>query len=134
MRHLEKLKPPALLLLRLGVGMVFLYHGSQKLSDLAKWTQNFAHMGFPSYFAYIAGTLEAVGGGLLIFGLIARLAGLLLAVEMAIACIRVDMARGSILQVGNYQLSLLLAVASFAMMAVGAGAVSLDYAIFKSRA
>lgn len=31
MQHLEKLKPVALLLLRLGLGVIFVYHGYPKL-------------------------------------------------------------------------------------------------------
>jgi putative oxidoreductase len=134
MKKLEMLRPLALLLLRWGIGIVFIYHGYPKVAHSQQWTQSFAHMGFPSYFAYIAGVLELLGGALLIAGLFTRVSGLLLAGEMAIALWRVHLPQGSLLNVGNYQLPLLLAVAAFTLAAVGAGAISLDYAIFRNKA
>ena len=134
MKKLEMLRPLALLLLRWGTGVIFIYHGYPKLAHSQQWTQSFSHMGFPSYFAYIAGVLEALGGILLIIGLFTRISGLLLAVEMAVALWRVHLPQGSILNLGNYQLPLLLAVAAFTLAAVGGGGISLDYAIFRNKA
>src|SRR5271156_5030947 len=83
MEELEKLKPLALLLLRLGLGIIFVYHGYPKLFTHTHETmQGMAHMGFPAYFAYIAGVFEFFGGWLLILGLFTRIAALLLALEM----------------------------------------------------
>jgi putative oxidoreductase len=130
---LEKLLPLALLLLRLALGIVFAYHGLPKLRDPQDWTQSFVHMGFPGYFAYIAGAVETLGGLLLAIGLCTRLAGLLLAGEMTIALLRVDLP-GSLLKVRNYELSMLLAAASFVLVVTGAGSLSLDRALFRSKA
>ena len=69
MQIFEKLKPLALLLLRLGVGGVFLSQGYLKLFVVpAKWLTWFPQHGFPSYFAYLAGGIEFFGGILLILG------------------------------------------------------------------
>src|ERR1700740_451286 len=89
MRALDNLRPLALLLLRLALGVIFLYHGYPKLSYSQRWVENFAHMGFPGYFAYIAGVLEVFCGALLIIGLFTRIAALLLAIEMATALVKV---------------------------------------------
>ena len=78
-------------------------------------------MGFPRYFAYVSGVLEFFGGLLLIVGLFTRIAGLLLAIEMAIAIWRVHLPQGSFLDVHNYEMPLALCVGSFALAAVGAG-------------
>ncbi len=134
MRNLEKLKPLALLLLRCGLAIIFIYHGYPKLAHSKEWTQAFVRMGFPSYFAYIAGVVETLGGLLLVLGLATRISAVLLACEMAVALWRVDLPSGPILHVENYQLSLALAVGSFALMTFGAGILSLDYAIFRNRA
>ena len=135
MQLLEKLKPVALLLLRLGLGLIFIYHGYPKLFTHAHETlRQFPKMGFPSYFAYIAGVVEFFGGWLLALGLFTRIAALFLAGEMAIAIIRVHLPQGGLMAVSNYQLPLALAVASFALVAVGAGAISFDRAIFKNKA
>jgi hypothetical protein len=67
MQIFEKLKPLALLLLRLGVGAVFLSQGYLKLfGSPAKWLVWYPQHGFPSYFAYLAGSMEFFGGILLI--------------------------------------------------------------------
>ncbi|MFZ0640707.1 MAG: DoxX family protein, partial [Candidatus Acidiferrales bacterium] len=91
-------------------------------------------MGFPSYFAYVAGIVEFFGGWLLILGLFTRIAALLLAGEMAVAIVRVHLPQGGLMAVSNYQFPLALAVGAFALVAVGAGAISLDRAIFKNKA
>ncbi|HVA72836.1 MAG TPA: DoxX family protein [Candidatus Limnocylindrales bacterium] len=135
MHHFEKLKPLALLLLRLGLGIIFVYHGFPRLfTHTHEALRAFPHRGFPSYFVYIAGIVEFFGGCLLIVGLFTRIAALLLAGEMAIAILKVNLPQGGVLAVSNYQFPLALAVAAFTLVAVGAGAVSLDRAIFKKNA
>ncbi len=131
MQFLEKLKPVALLLLRLGLAAIFIYHGYPKLFAHPKeWLDNFQHMGFPRYFAYISGTIEFFGGLLLVAGLFTRIAGLLISIEMVIAIWRVHLPQGTFLDVQNYQLPLVLAVAAFTLAAVGAGSISLDHLIY----
>ena len=135
MQLLEKLKPLALLLLRLGLGAIFIYHGFPKLfTHVHETLQEFPGMGFPSYFAYIAGVVEFFGGWLLVLGLFTRIAALFLAGEMAIAIIRVHLPQGGVMAISNYQFPLALAVGAFALVAVGAGAISFDRAIFKNKA
>jgi putative oxidoreductase len=131
MVFLEKLKPVALLFLRLGLAAIFIFHGYPKLFGHAgQWLDAFGHMGFPRYFAYIAGALEFFGGLLLIVGLFTRIAGLLLAIEMAIAIWRVHLPQGPILDVHNYELPLALFVGSFTLAAVGAGLISMDHLLY----
>lgn len=135
MQLLEKLKPLALLLLRLGLGIIFIYHGYPKIFTHAHQTmEEFPRMGFPSYFAVVAGVIEFFGGWLLILGLFTRIAALLLAGEMAIAILRVHLPQGGFMAVSNYQFPLALAVGAFALVAVGGGAISIDRAIFKNKA
>ena len=134
MSLLNKLRPLALLLLRLGLGIIFIYHGFPKLfTHMSEAATAFPHMGFPSYFAYIAGIVEFFGGCLLIVGLFTRIAALLIAGEMAIALIKVHLPQGGPLAVGKYELPLALAVSAFTLVALGAGALSLDRLIFKDK-
>ena len=132
MRSLEKLKPLALLLLRVALGIIFVYHGYPKLFWHTRETmQAFSHMGFPRYFAYISGVIEFFGGCMLVLGLFARIAGLLLAGEMAIALWRVSGILSHPRAVGHYEFALVLAVASFAVASLGAGLISFDHALFR---
>ncbi len=130
MQRLEKLKPLALLLLRCALAITLIYHGYPKLAHVQDWGQAFVHMGFPPYFAYIAGAVETFGGLLLALGLFTRIAGFLLAGEMMIAFLRVDLQH---LKAGNSQLSMVLAAAAFALMVIGAGTVSVDHAVFRNK-
>jgi putative oxidoreductase len=134
MHGLEKLRPLALLLLRLGLGIILVYHGYPKLFTHTHDTvQAFEHMGFPAYFAYIAGVVEFFGGCLLILGLFTRIAGLLVAGEMAVALVKVHGLFSNPAKVDNYQFPLAVAVGAFALAALGAGLISIDQAIYGDR-
>jgi putative oxidoreductase len=133
MQFLEKLKPLGLLVLRIVLGAIFMYHGYPKLfSDPARWVQTFAKMGFPGYFAYIAGVLELFGGGVLIIGLFTRGAALLLAIEMGVAVARVHIPTSGIYALSKYEFPLLLGSAALALTTTGAGLISIDAFTFES--
>jgi putative oxidoreductase len=132
MESLEKLKPLALLLLRVALGLIFIYHGYPKLFTHTRQTmEGFAHMGFPSYFAYIAGVIEFFGGCLLIAGLFTRIAALLIAGEMAVALVQVHKIFSDPRTVHNYEFPLTLAVGAFALASLGAGLISFDHVLFR---
>jgi putative oxidoreductase len=134
MQSLEKLKPLALLLLRVGLGIILVFHGYPKLfTHTHEAMQGFEHMGFPTYFVYIAGVVEFFGGCLLILGLFTRIAGLLVAGEMAVALVKVHGLFSNPAKVDNYQFPLAVAVGAFTLAALGAGLVSIDQAIYGDR-
>ncbi len=135
MRSFDKLRPLALLLLRWGLGIIFIYHGYPKLfTQTQQAMQGFPRMGFPTYFVYIAGVVEFFGGLSLLAGFATRISALLLAGEMAVAIWKVHLPQGGPMAVSNYQLPLALAVGAFALVATGAGLLSIDYAIFRDKA
>ena len=132
MQSLEKLKPLALLLLRAGLGVIFIFHGYPKLfTHTHEMMGGFQKMGFPGYFVYIAGVLEFFGGLVLILGLFTRIAALLLAGEMAVAVLKVHLPQGAITDVKNYEFPMILAAACFLLATMGAGLISLDQAIYR---
>ncbi|MGH9487413.1 MAG: DoxX family protein [Terriglobales bacterium] len=122
----DRFRPLGLTLLRLAVGVVFLYHGAVKLNALGQWSHNFVHMGFPGWVAYIIGPLEAVGGVLLILGLFSRVFGLLLAGDMLVALLKVGLPGGPITQVTRYGTVMVLSAMAFMIFAYGGGPISLD--------
>jgi putative oxidoreductase len=134
MQSLEKLKPLSLLLLRVALGVIFIFHGLPKLTHAQQWVQNFGHMGFPGYFAYIAGILEVFGGAMLILGLFTRIAGLLLAIEMGTALSMVHHLLSNPSNVKDYEFPLVLCVSCFVLGTVGAGLISIDQGLFERRA
>jgi putative oxidoreductase len=131
MTRLNALQPVGLLLLRLALGIIFMSHGYPKLAHPGAMHGMFVQHGLPGYFEEIAGVLEVFGGGLLIFGLFTRVAGLLLAIEMAVAIWKVH-SGGGVLAVHNYEFPLALAAACFVLATVGAGRASVDHALHES--
>ena len=130
MRFSSALQPLGLLILRIALGVIFIYHGYPKLAHAHGGMQEFFQgHGLPAYFVTISGVLETFGGALLIAGLFARPAALLLAGGMAVAIWKVHSLHG-IMAVKDYEFPLSLFAACFALATVGAGIASLDHAIF----
>ena len=132
MKFLSSLQPLGLLLLRCALGIIFISHGYPKLMHPATMQGFYAQHGMPAYFVYVSGVLELFGGGLLLLGLFARVAALLLTLEMVILLWKVN-GGGSYLAIREYEFSLLLTVACFALATVGPGLVSIDELLLGSR-
>jgi uncharacterized membrane protein YphA (DoxX/SURF4 family) len=82
--------PAAVVLVRLLVGWVFLTEGIQKfLYPDALGVGRFVKIGIPApeLMAPFVGACEVVGGGLLILGLLARLAALVLFINISVAIV-----------------------------------------------
>lgn len=109
-----------LLLLRVGVGLVFLLHGLPKAADPTQAAALFAAAGipWPETMALLSGLLETTGGLAILAGLATRAAGVLLAAEMAVAIARGGIGRGFI---GGWELEFLLLVAAMSIALVGPG-------------
>lgn len=75
------------LLIRLTVGLVFVYTGWGKLHSLEQVTQFFESLKIPApgFHAALVGTIELVGGALLMLGLATRIVSALLIGTMAVA-------------------------------------------------
>src|SRR5882762_11643636 len=95
MKFLTTFQPFGLAILRGALALIFIYHGYPKLVRAdAAMREFFVQHGFPGYFVGLAGTLECIGGGLLLIGLFTRAAALLLAAEMGMAMWKVKIVRG----------------------------------------
>jgi putative oxidoreductase len=85
MRRLIPLNPDAaLLILRVVLGIIMLYHGWPKVTDLGGTIEGFTGMGIPiPPLAALISTVAEVGGGLLLLlGALTDVAGLLVAIDM----------------------------------------------------
>jgi uncharacterized membrane protein YphA (DoxX/SURF4 family) len=81
---------PAVLVIRLLAGGVFFVEGLKKFLFPAEWgAGRFAHVGipFPEFTGPFVGAVEVVCGGLILVGLLTRVAALLLLVDIAVAII-----------------------------------------------
>lgn len=137
----------ALTILRLVLGIVFFAHGAQKVFG---WfggpgfsgTMGFftANMGIPAFFAALAIAAEFLGGIGLILGLLARVAAFGVAVNMVVAILLVHAPHGFFMNWSGKQKGegieyhLLAIAVTAAIMLKGAGAASIDRALYRSRA
>lgn len=118
----------ALTLLRLSVGVIFVVHGSMKLSNIAATADGFAQMGIPYpdiavYFA-IAGEF---GGGLgLVVGFLTRIAALGGLCTMAVAIAFVHAGNGLLAKNGGWEYPLTLLLVTLLFVVRGAGPLSID--------
>ncbi|MDQ4489109.1 DoxX family protein [Sinomonas sp. ASV486] len=135
--HRPALADAARTILRVALGAVFFAHGWQKFFEFTiPGAQGaFAQMGVPGaqFAAPMAAGLELAGGALLIVGLLTRVAGALLAVEMLSALFLVHVSAGMFVEKGGMELVLLLAAGAAAVALVGPGRASVDGLIFGRR-
>jgi putative oxidoreductase len=78
----------AALLLRVGVGLIFIPHGFSKVfgsGGVAAFAQDIPAFGLPAFLGYVAAYSEMFGAILLIAGLFTRLDAVLLACTMTVA-------------------------------------------------
>ena len=131
MKFLDRLHPLALLVLRLGLGIIMTAHGWQKLSGgLGKFMGYLSNMGIPGWMAYLVVAAEFGGGILLVVGLLTRLAALSILVDMAVAVSKVHWKNG-LKGPGGYEFPMICGIVAFALIFLGAGAISLDGAFFR---
>jgi putative oxidoreductase len=119
----------ALLILRVFVGVAFLFHGYGKIVDIPAFAAEF---GMPSAVAAAAAYTQFVGGLLLIVGLLTPLAGSAVAATMAVAT-SVLIARGERFidpHGHSWEASSFYLVASIAVSLLGPGFISLDAQLF----
>ena len=127
----------ALLLLRVVFGATFAVHGYQKLFifGFGGVTNAFTQMGapLPGITGPLVALLEFFGGIAIVIGLLTRLAGLGLAIDMLGAILLVHLPDGFFAPKG-VELVLLLMTGALALALTGAGAWSVDAAIARRRA
>jgi putative oxidoreductase len=134
MSLLKRLELLSLLLLRCGLALIFIYHGYPKLfGDSARFIESFQAIGLPAYFVYVAGAIELFGGAALALGLLTPIAALLLFLDMGAAMWKYNLPSEGIYAVREYELPLVLGLASLVVAATGGGPISLDRLIFRRK-
>ncbi len=114
------------LVLRLVLGVVFIVHGYPKLfKNFSQTASFFDSIGIrpAKFWVLVVGVTEFFGGIALIFGFATQLAALLIAINMAVATVKVKIKQGF---VGGYEFDLVLLVVALALVVLGPGAFALD--------
>ena len=127
MRRFLPLHPDAaLLILRVVLGVIMLYHGWPKLTNLGGTIEGFSGMGvpLPALSAVFATVAEVGGGLLLLFGVLTDVAGLLIAVDMLGAIVFVHAKNGFAVNEGGIEWPLALMAMALAIALAGPGRYS----------
>jgi putative oxidoreductase len=131
----------AAVLLRLGVAYVMLVHGFGHFGigplgggggDVAGFAGFLGSVGvpIPGLLVWVVLAVEIGGGVLLLLGLLTRLAAALIAGEIGVALLLVQLRAGYPDAAAGIERDLLLVVGALALVALGAGGLSLDRALF----
>lgn len=125
-RYLERLQPLGLLGLRLVLGAIMIAHGYSKVfGGMSHHMQSVERIGFPGWVGYLSAGTEFFGGILMVAGLLTRLVGAAMALEMIVAVVRVH-GKNGLTGNGGFEFPLALASIAFALIFFGGGPIALD--------
>lgn len=122
----------ALLILRVVLGLIMIYHGWPKLTNLGGTIEGMSGMGIPlpAVAAVFATVAELLGGLLLLVGAFTDIAGLLIAIDMLGAITFVHAKNGFAVSEGGVEFPLALLAMALAIALAGPG----RYAVGRSAA
>jgi putative oxidoreductase len=130
MKFLNKYRDLGLLVLRLGIGAMFLFHGGPKLlGGIEAWEKIGTAMRYvgiysvPAMWGFLAAAIQFFGGLCLIFGAFFRPACILLTLTLAVAAI-MHLGRGDGLMRASHAIE--SGVLFFSLIIIGPGRFSLD--------
>jgi putative oxidoreductase len=134
---LNKYRDEGLLLLRIGIGLMFLYHGAPKiLGGIETWTKlgaatKFLGLDFaPAFFGFMAAMAEFGGGILLILGFLVRPACAFLVINMAVAA---ALKFGTGAGLAGASQAIELGIVFLSLILIGPGKYSVDEKLTASR-
>jgi len=127
-----KNKNLALLLLRIGVGLIFVLAGWGKLTGIENVQGFFGNVGIPmaGIMAWVVAIVEFVGGIMVLIGYKIKVPSLLLAFIMIVAILTVKL--GGDGGFSGMRVDIMLLVTSLALAILGSGGYSVDGMLNKS--
>jgi putative oxidoreductase len=120
----------ALLIARVGLGIIFVAHGWQKFDEMGVKgvAAGFGKMGVPApeLSAYFSTFVELIGGAALLIGAFTAVAGVLLVLDMLGALLFMHIDKGVFVTEGGFELVVALGVGALVLAVFGAGKFSVD--------
>ncbi len=126
----------SLLLLRLFIGGIFFVYGVKKIQTFDNYVTLFADkiaMPFPIFNLYLVIFVEVVGGLMLIFGVLSRVASIPLIATMIVAMLTVNIHNGFPASKFGIELNLAYIAILLIIFSFGSGKVSVDNKILNSK-
>ena len=129
----DKYKDLAPLLLRIGVGLIFIVAGWGKLNGIGGTADFFGNIGIPApeIMAWVVAIVEFVGGIMVLVGYRIQLPSLLLAITMLVAIITTKLGGDEVFRA--MRLDLMLLLASLALTFMNSGSYSADALMGKKK-
>jgi len=134
---LNRFRDLGLLVLRVGLGSMFIYHGLTKLlGGPAFWAQLGMATGtlgihfLPVFWGFMAAVAEGIGGLLLLMGLLSRPACLLMFINMVVAA-SFHLGKGDGLGIASHAIE--VGIVFLSLVLIGPGKYSLDEVIRPSK-
>jgi putative oxidoreductase len=123
------------LVMRLVVGAIMVRYGYTKIiptGALYTFSHTVGRLQLPVWLGYVAAFTEFFGGMLLIVGLLTRVAALLVAIEMAVAVIKVHL-HGGLMGPNSFAFPLACFAIALMLVFTGCGWLGLDDFVGKGR-
>lgn len=119
--------------LRVVLGVIFIAHGSQKLfgafsgPGISGVEGMLKNMGFfaPLFWAWALSVTEALGGLLVLLGVLPRTSAAFIAIAMLVALVKVHLPKGLFMSQGGFEYLLLILAACIMIVLAGGGKFSL---------
>lgn len=122
----------ALLLLRIGVGLIFIVAGWGKITGIEGTQQFFGNIGIPmaGIMAWVVAIVELVGGLMVLIGYRIQIPALMLATVMLVAILTTKLGNDNMFR--SMRLDLILLLVNLSLAILGSGKYSLDDKLNKS--
>lgn len=129
-QNLEKYHDVALLLLRIGVGVIFIVAGWGKLTGIEGTQGFFGNLGIPlpGLMAWVVAIIEFFGGLMVLIGAYIRIPTLLMAIIMIVALLTTKLGG----EFSAARVDLLLMLMSSSLFILGSGKYSIDTMLNKN--
>ena len=110
-----------LFIIRLVVGIIFMFHGIQKLSNMEQTIGFFATLGIGAFLTWVVALVETIGGLALIIGYFSKFFSALLAIIMLVVIFKVKWSAGF----SAFEFDLVLLATTIAVLFSGCGEYSI---------